>query len=511
MEELPSLTIAPLILSLALSYLLHQVWLRSENIRKKLRRQGVKGPKPTVLYGSTQEMKRIQQELKIVQMKDTNNYLPTVFPHLLLWRETYGPVFIYSTGALEILHVSDPEMVKDIGHCTPSELGKPNYLKNSRKALFGGGLFTLNGDEWSYQRKLIAPEFFMDKIKGMIELIEDATAPLLESWERMLDNAGGNREIVVDDYLRKLSADIIARVCFGSSFTRGEEIFCKLRQLQKAVSQQDALVGLSAFWKYLPTRANREIRKLDEEVRLLILDVVKEHSNSTGVNDLLSVIIDGAQGWQLQGHNAEDFIIGNCKGMYFAGHGTTAVTLIWCLMLLAAHPDWQERARAEAVEVCEHQGAATLDVDALRQLKIITMVIQETLRLYPPASLMMREALMDVKIGNLDVPRGTIIQVARSMLHQDKNAWGPDVSEFRPGRFANGVAAACKPAHMYMPFGHGPRTCIGQNLAMVELKIVLARLLSRFTFAPSPRYRHAPVFRLTIEPGFGMPLLVTRL
>lgn len=74
-------------------------------------------------------------------------------------------MFVYSTGALEILHVSDPEMVKDIGHRTPSELGKPNYLKRSRKALFGGGLFTLNGNDWAYQRKLIAPEFFMDKIK----------------------------------------------------------------------------------------------------------------------------------------------------------------------------------------------------------------------------------------------------------------------------------------------------------------------------------------------------------
>ncbi|CAM0150218.1 unnamed protein product [Urochloa decumbens] len=508
MEELPALTIALLILSLALSHLLYQVCLRSENTRKKLRRQGVKGPEPTVLCGNTREMKRIQQELKVVQTQDANNYLPTVFPHLFLWRETYGPVFTYSTGALEILHVSDPEMVEDIGHCTPSELGKPNYLKRSRKALFGGGLFTLNGDEWAYQRKLIAPEFFMDKIKGTIETIEDATAPLLESWESMLDNAGESREIVVDDYLLKLSADVIARICFGSSFTRGEEIFCKLRQLQKAVSQQDALIGLSAFWKYLPTRANREIRKLDEEVRFLILDVVKEHSNSMG-DGLLRVIIDGARGWQLQGHDAEDFITGNCKGMYFAGHGTTAVTLIWCLMLLATHPEWQERARAEAVEVC--QGEAMLDVDALRRLRIMTMVIQETLRLYPPASLMMREALTDVKISSLDVPRGTIIQVSRSMLHQDKDAWGPDAGEFRPGRFANGVAAACRPAHMYMPFGHGPRTCIGQNLAMVELKVVLARLLSRFTFAPSPRYRHAPVFRLTIEPGFGMPLLVTRL
>jgi hypothetical protein len=85
------------------------------------------------------------------------------------------------------------------------------------------------------------------------------------------------------------------------------------------------------------------------------------------------------------------------------------------------------------------------------------MVIQETLRLYPPASLIMREALTDIRLGGVDVPRGTIIQVAISMLHLDLEAWGPDANEFRPDRFANGAAAACKPAHMYMPFGYGPR------------------------------------------------------
>ncbi|KAL6906014.1 hypothetical protein ACP4OV_003615 [Aristida adscensionis] len=477
------------------------------NIRKKLRRQGLLGPKPTLLYGNTREMKRIQQELKPVLMQDTSNYMTTIFPHFLLWRKTYGPVFLYSTGALEILHVSDPEMVKDIGHWSPSELGKPNYLKRSRKALFGGGLFTVNGAEWAYQRKIIAPEFFMDKIKGMTQLIEDATFPLLQTWESMIDHSGGSCEIVVDDYLRNFSRDVIAKACFGSSFARGEEIFCKLRQLQKAISQQDALVGFSALWKYLPTKANREIRKLNGEVRLLILDVVKEHSNSTG-GHLLRAIIDGAS-YVHSARDAEDFIVNNCKTIYFGGHETTAVTAIWCLMFLVTHPEWQERARAEALEVC--QGRKTLDIDVLRRLKTLTMVIQETLRLYPPASLMMREALTDIRIGGLDVPRGTIIQVARSILHLDKDAWGLDAGEFRPDRFADGVAAACKPAHMYSPFGHGPRTCIGQNLAMTELKMVLARLLSRFAFSPSPRYRHAPVFRLTIEPGFGLPLVVTRL
>lgn len=85
-------------------------------------------------------------------------------------------------------------------------------------------------------------------MQGMIQLIEDATAPLLEAWESILDSAGGSTEIVVDDYVRNISADVIARACFGSSFAKGEEIFCMLRKLQKAISQQDAFVGLSSLW-----------------------------------------------------------------------------------------------------------------------------------------------------------------------------------------------------------------------------------------------------------------------
>ncbi|XP_015697851.1 cytochrome P450 714C3-like [Oryza brachyantha] len=491
MEKLFALIgVLVILVSFALFYLCNILWPRAVKIRKMLRKQGIRGPKPTLLYGNTREMKRIQQELKVSHKQGTNNYISTLFPHLFLWRETYGPVFLYSTGAMEILQVSHPDMVKDLGRWTPSELGKPTYLKKSRKALFGGGLFTVNGDEWAYQRKIIAPEFFVEKIKGMIQLIEDATGPVLEAWECMIDDSGGCREIVVDDYLRNLSADVIARACFGSSFTKGEEIFCKLRQLQKAIAQQDAFVGLSALWKYLPTKSNQEIRTLDEQVRLLILEVAKEHRHHQDPhNGLLSAIIDGAQDGR-SAAEAEDFIVGNCKTIYFGGHESTAVTAIWCLMLLATHPEWQERARAEAMEVC--RGRTPLDGDALRRLKIVTMVIQETLQLYPPASMMMREALTDdVRLGDVDVPRGTIVQVPRLMLHLDKDAWGADADEFRPERFANGVAAAaCRAAHMYVPFGHGPRTCIGQNLAMVELKVVLARLLSKFAFSPSPTYRH---------------------
>uniref|UniRef100_A0ACD5X7Y8 Uncharacterized protein n=1 Tax=Avena sativa TaxID=4498 RepID=A0ACD5X7Y8_AVESA len=431
-----------------------------------------------------------------------------------------GTVFLYSTGAVEILYASDPGMIKDMSHCTSSELGKPIYLQKSRKPLFGGGIFKSNGAIWAYERKIIAPELFMEKIKVMVGLIVEASVPLLEAWESMLDNSGGSREIDVDDYLRSFSADVIARACFGSDFATGQEIFCKLRQLQKAISQQDTLVGLSGLWKYLPTKRNKEIGELEREVRLLILDIASRGSSSSNNNnkngcmhtthdDLLRSIVDGAHQCPSYPGTAEDFIVDNCKNIYFGGHETTAVTATWCLMLLATHPAWQDRARAEALEAC--RGCTSIDFEILRRLKTITMVIQETIRLYSPASLMMREALTDVKLGGLKVPQGTIIQIAIAVQHLDRDVWGQDAGEFRPDRFANGAVAACKPTHMYMPFGHGPRICPGQHLAMVKLKVVLVRLLSKFAFSPSPRYQHAPLFRLTVEPGFGMPLVVTRL
>ncbi|KAK1647265.1 hypothetical protein QYE76_065070 [Lolium multiflorum] len=172
-----------------------------------------------------------------------------------------------------ILYVSDPGMIMDMSHCTSSELGKPIYLQKSRKPLFGGGILKSNGAIWAYERKNIAPELFMENIKVMVGLIVEASVPLLEAWESMLDNSGGSRDIDVDEYLRSFSADVIVRACFGSDFATEQEILCKLRQLQKSISQQDTLVGLSVLWKYLPTKSNKEIRELEREASLLILDI----------------------------------------------------------------------------------------------------------------------------------------------------------------------------------------------------------------------------------------------
>lgn len=140
----------------------------------------------------------------------------------------------------------------------------------------------------------------------------------------------------------------------------------------------------------------------------------------------------------------------------------------------------------------------------------VTMVIQEALRLYPPAAFVSREALDETQIGHISVPKGVCTWTLIPTLHRDPDIWGSDANEFKPERFANGVSGACKIPQTYVPFGLGPRLCLGRNFAMVELKLVLALVVSKFTFSLSPKYRHSPAFRMIVEPGDGLHILIQR-
>lgn len=139
------------------------------------------------------------------------------------------------------------------------------------------------------------------------------------------------------------------------------------------------------------------------------------------------------------------------------------------------------------------------------------MVIHEGLRLYPPVTVMSREAFKDMTFGDIHVPKGVNVWTSVATLHTDPEIWGPDAYEFKPDRFANGITGACKLPYLYMPFGLGPRVCLGQNLAMIELKVVIALIVTNFSFSLSPNYSHGPTQRLVIEPENGVDLLVKKL
>ncbi|XP_015068173.1 cytochrome P450 714A1-like [Solanum pennellii] len=503
-----------IILIIGVFYMLfNTLWLKSsERLRWKLKKQGIYGPKPSFLYGNVAEMQKIQASSpnnnNVYAECVAHDYTSSLFPYFEQWRKIYGPVFTYSTGNKQHLYVNQPELVKEMNQSISLDLGKPSYVTKRLAPMLGNGILRSNGHIWAMQRKIVAPEFFMDKVKGMVRLMLQSAELLTMKWDERIECEGGKMaEISVVEDLRSLSADVISRACFGSCYFKGKNIFSKLRTLQKVISNTSILFGSPALG-FLPSRQQKEIEKLEKEIESLIWEAVKERERDQCLEtqDLLHSILEGAINDGNVGENSSrKFIVDNCKNIYFAGHESTAVAASWCLMLLALHPEWQSRIREEMTQI------GVLDAESVSKMKMVTMVIQEVMRLYPPAAFVSREALQDTQIGHIVVPKGVCLWTLIPTLHRDPDIWGRDANEFKPERFQNGVSGACKLPQVYIPFGLGPRLCLGRNFAMVQLKVVISLIISKFRFSLSPKYKHSPAYRMIVEPGQGVHILVERL
>ncbi|KAL3650939.1 hypothetical protein CASFOL_007342 [Castilleja foliolosa] len=481
-------------------------------IRRILRQQGIDGPPPKFILGNIHEIKKSRAAAESAAVSHPRppviHNTASVFPFLEQWRKQYGSIFTFSLGKMQILYVNSPDLVKEITTYTSLDFGRPAYQQKDLGPLLGQGVLTSNGSIWARQRKIIAPELFMDKVKGMMNIITESAVTLVNSWKHEIEaHEGEVLDIAVDDYMKRFSGDIISRACFGSSYSKGKDIFLKFGALQKLMSKKTlSSVGIPGL-RYLPTKTNKQIWALEQEIGALILEVVKEKRQAGYEKDLLQSLLEGAKSSYITSAAIDQFIVDNCRNIYLAGFETSAISASWCLMLLASNPEWQTRVRREVEEVCEGQ---IPDPDMLRKMKQLHMVIQETMRLYPPAPTLSRETFKDMKIGDLRVPKGVNVWTMVATLHMDTALWGPDALEFNPQRFENGIAGACKSPSSYMPFGFGQRVCLGQHLAMVELKLLMALVVSNFSFTLSPDYVHSPVMRMIIEPKHGVRILVKK-
>ncbi|CAI9091931.1 OLC1v1027052C1 [Oldenlandia corymbosa var. corymbosa] len=358
------------------SYIVNVMWLDPQRLRWKLQRQGIKGPRPSFLFGNVKEMQKIQAA---TTTKPPNygefvahDYTSTIFPYFEQWRKEYGLVYTYSTGNKQHLYINNPELVKEMNQSVTMQLGKPTYITKRLQPMLGNGILRSNGSFWAQQRKILAPEFFMDKVKGMVGLMLESAEPLLSKWESSIDAQGGKiADIKVDEDLRSLSGDVISRACFGSSYFKGKKIFSKLRTLQKTISNQSVLFGASTFGLF-PSKQQKEIQSMEKEIEDSILETIAQRAKEceeepSTEKDLLQQILEGAINDVGQA-SSKSFIVDNCKNMYFAGHEATAVAMSWCLMLLALHPDWQNRIREELSQVCPN---GVPDADSLSKMKMV--------------------------------------------------------------------------------------------------------------------------------------------
>ncbi|XVE68645.1 hypothetical protein DITRI_Ditri09bG0085300 [Diplodiscus trichospermus] len=481
--------------------------LKPEKLRSMLRKQGIQGPPPSFLVGNMLEMGKKGSESILAQegkQAINHNCSSTVLPFLDKWRKQYGPSFMFSMGNIQVLHMSHPDVVKEMASYSSFDLGRPSYQKKGLDPLYGDGILHANGAVWEHQRKVLAPEFYMEKVKRMVNLMVDSAVSLINLWNSKIESEGGVADIKIDEYLRNFSGEVISRACFASNYN---EIISKLRALQEIACKKVALQGIPGL-RSLPTKSNREMWRLKKEVHTLILKEVEKLEAAASEKNILQMIVGGAKSGELSKDEADNFIVDNCKNICFPAYENGAVPAIWTLMLLALYPEWQDKVRAEVLEIC---GGQLPSFNMLPKMKTLTMVIHESLRLYPLGCMLTREAVEDTKFGGIHVPKGVSIWVPLMALYKDPSIWGHDVDKFNPGRFVNGINGACKLPHVYIPFGTGPRSCLGQHFAMAELKILLTLIISNFTFSLSPKYRHSPIMNLIIEPEFGVDLLVSRL
>jgi cytokinin trans-hydroxylase len=447
----------------------------------------------------------------------SHDIVDRLLPHYVKYSRIYGNQFVLWWGVEARLAVFQPELIKEILSSKHSySYGKSHLQQKGNKDFIGKGLLMANGEAWAHQRRIVAPAFHTDKLKGHVKYMADCTAEMLDHFEQILRKCGESNEIEVSEHLSRLAADIIARTEFGSSYEKGQRIFEQLNSLQQLSSESSRYLWLPGS-RFLPTRFNKEIKERKKQVESVLLEIIQARRDSVQVgrsvsygNDLLGLMLAetertiSSSSMKLTNQQLMD----ECKTFFFTGHETTALLMTWTMMLLASSPEWQHKARAEALEVCEGNTPSAAD---LPKLKTLGMILNESLRLNTPASMLPRQAFKNVKVGDMELPKGMSVWIPVLAIHHSKELWGEDANEFNPQRFAEGVHNACKHRMGFIPFSSGPRVCVGQSFAIMEAKVMLAMILSRFKFTLSPNYRHAPVCVLTLKPKHGVPIIFEHL
>ncbi|XP_004488665.1 cytochrome P450 72A68-like [Cicer arietinum] len=491
---------------------LNLLWLKPKKLEKLLREQGLQGNPYRFLVGDLKDLFKMENEAKSKSMNLTDDIVPRVFPYTQQSVKIHGKNSFIWFGTKPRLTLTEPEQIKDVLNKI-SDFPKTNYKIFK---LLASGLASYHGEKWSKHRKLINSAFHLEKLKIMTPSFFTSCNDLISEWEEIL-SSNGSCEIDIWPSLQNMASDAISRTAFGSSYEEGKRIF----QLQREQAELITKVVMKSFiplWRFVPTIVHRRMNEVDKDIKSSLKDMINKREKTlkageANKNDLLGILLESNHkeikehgNNKNAGMNIED-VIEECKLFYFAGQETTSVLLVWTMILLSRYPDWQARAREEVFHVF---GNKKPDFDGLSNLKIVTMVLYEVLRLYPPVIGLARKIDKDMKLGNLTLPAGVEVFLPIILLHHDTQLWGDDATMFNPERFSGGVSKATNGRVSFFPFGWGPRICVGQNFSLLEAKMAMAMILQHFSFELSPTYSHAPTTVITLRPQHGAHIILRK-
>jgi cytochrome P450 len=405
----------------------------------------------------------------------------------------YGDVVRVSLGYGNMYLLFHPEHIDHVLHRS-----QHNFIKGAafqlRLSFLGNGLLTSNGEPWRIQRNMTQPVFQHKQIAGYGELMVRCALEEISTWE-----PGQLRDVHAD--LQRLTLRIITKTVLDCDLQDEtiERIGCLMSVM---AGYLEDLLSTTQIMRRLPTpsalRFKRSVRELEQIVYAIIQ---QRRRNGCDRQDLLSRLLttrDG-DGTPLTPQAIRDQII----TLILAGHETTAVLLSFCFHLLSQHPRTEAKVVSELAEVLGDRLPTVADIP---RLQYANRVIQETMRLYPPVWATAREAVEDCEIGGYAVPKGTQLVPCLWVVHRDRR-WFDQPEAFRPERWGDDLAKRL-PRCAFLPFGEGPRTCIGNHFAMAETVLVLTTILRQYHLLPIPGQTLRLQPTVTLRPKGGMRMMV---
>jgi cytochrome P450 len=414
------------------------------------------------------------------------------------WRRAHGDIVHLRIWPEHQVVLTDPTLVRELLVAQHEELVRWERGIQVMAQLHGHSVLTAEGQPWRTRRQALQPSFTPKAVQSFVPDIAAASGKALARWRA--DGAAWP----IEQAFTSLGMDIILRTMFSS------EIDADARLAERAVHEVSVAGNAEMYWPaswpdWMPWKASKRramkvLRGLIERHVSARLALARDLWPGDLLTRLLTLHLDDPAGWPLQAVRDE------CMTAFVAGHETAAATLTWWSWCMAANPAAQAAARAEVDAVLRGRTPAAEDLPALAYLK---RTLQETLRLYPAAPVLLsRRSRGAIALGGWRFPARTMFTVPVGLMQRDAR-WFPEPDAFRPERFADDAGKQVRGA--YLPFGAGPRVCIGQHLALAEMTVVAAMFLQRFRVAaPEGMAPPEPGFHITLRPRESLELLLAR-
>lgn len=405
-----------------------------------------------------------------------------------------------------ILLVNDPELTRTILTNPLEQFPKNDLMVGALEPLVGESIFVSDGAAWRRQRAMVEPAFSHMGIARAFRWMREA----VDDYERHLDGVAARGEVMsLDAAMSHLTADIICRTIFSQSLELGtaRDVFTSFAEFERSVASVDLyqlILGKPWGKVHQPGHVLAACERIRAHIDALLAPALEDRASAAGNSpdiggDIVSDLVAARDSDTGEGFTRKELI--DQIGVFFlAGHETTASVMTWAFFILSQRPDYVERIRAEIDAVV---GTGEVELGHVKKLEFIRDVFREALRLYPPITFIPRVAAEDTMIGSYRARKGAMIMIAPWTTHRHHALW-PNPDRFDPDRFTRDEIIPGR----YMPFGLGPRICVGAAFATIESGLMLARLVRRYDFEAIKPDEVKPVARLTTRPAHEIMMRV---